>query len=172
MHLITSGDRIIGIGFDTVVDADAGLRGSWTGLLKLIVKPEDDPELFLSFAQKAYVKVIALHWRQIKQQWPFTNLERKTVARSRADQNQRTAGIRPCANGQKKNKGDAAVAFQTRTDNFEFPLTRARTYISFFFFCWWFPPRTAAGGARRLWPVRQRPHFPPVKLLRVATGAV
>lgn len=124
MHLITSGDRIItGSDFDTVVDADAGLRALMDRpSAKLIVKPEDDPELFLSFAQKAYVKVIALHWRQIKQQWPFMNLEQKKRLREAVQTkiNERLAFDRVLMD-KKKNKGDAARSpSKQELNNFEF----------------------------------------------------
>ena len=88
MHLIVTGDHILtGSDFDTVVDNDSGLHA----LLdrrppRVLVSPEDDPELFFTFAQKAYVKVVDLHWKSLQKNWPLMNLEQKKKIRDAIQQ--------------------------------------------------------------------------------------
>ena len=83
LHLISTGETLLTqADFMSIVDGNSGLRALMhRQAFRPMAKIEDDPELFFSFAQKSYIKVIMQYWKSIVENWPLMDLQQKKKLR-------------------------------------------------------------------------------------------
>lgn len=83
MHLLITGDRALtGSDFDAVIENDSGLFALMGRTSpRVLIRPEDDPDLFFTFGQKAYIQVVDVHWTNLLRNWPLMNLSQKKQIR-------------------------------------------------------------------------------------------
>ena len=126
LYLLTSGDRIItGSDLDVVVDNDFGLQSLFERTpTNTIIKPEDDPDLFFSQAQKTYMRVAAVHWEQVKKSWPLMHLEQKKRIREAVQKkiNERLAFDRLLMDDDRalKKPSTKTIAKEQKLNNYDF----------------------------------------------------
>lgn len=83
LHLISTGETFLTqADFMSIVDGNNGLRALMDRqAFRPMAKIEDEPELFFSFAQKSYIKVIMNYWKSIVENWPLMDLQQKKKLR-------------------------------------------------------------------------------------------